>query len=155
MNFIKGYLQPASKKSNRKAADEKKTTPTEPVELVVTPPPGSFTFETPAGSRPSRPNSVYPSGDFRNAPRESLLDIKSDVMVNWLHQQQLEKLWAMENGTEGVVLKKARGDFTCSPPVLRTQPFFEQVIAMNVRVSHYLLVVSENTYVNLCLNSVP
>jgi hypothetical protein len=136
MNTIKGYLQPASKKS-KKAVDEKKATPTASIELVVTPPLGSPSLQTPAGSRfSSRPGSIYPSGDFRNAPRESILDIKSDVMVNWLHQQQLEKLWAVENGTEGVVLKKSRGDFACSPAILRTNIFFEQVVAMNVRVSN-------------------
>ncbi|CZR60536.1 uncharacterized protein PAC_10432 [Phialocephala subalpina] len=130
MNAIKGYLQPASKKPKA----EKKSIPTPPIELTVTPPLGSPLSTTPAGSRfPSRPSSLYPAGDFRNAARESILDIKSDVMVNWLHQQQLEKLWAVENGNEGVILKKGKGDFACSPAVLRHNIFYDQVIAMNVR----------------------
>ncbi|KUJ15797.1 uncharacterized protein LY89DRAFT_647797 [Mollisia scopiformis] len=138
MNVLKGYLQPGAKKgkkgSKTAAVEENKTSLTAPIELNVTPPQGSPTFQTPAGSRfSSRPASIYPSGDFRNAPRESILDIKSDVMVNWLHQQQLEKLWAMENNSEGVILKKAKGEFACSPAGLRNNVFFEQVIAMNVR----------------------
>ncbi|KAF8865138.1 hypothetical protein BDZ45DRAFT_684657 [Acephala macrosclerotiorum] len=137
MNAIKGYLQPVSKKSkktSKNAAEEKTTTPPASFEMDITPPLESPMSITPAGSRfSSRTSSLYPAGDFRNTTRESLLDIKNDVMVNWLHQQQLEKLWAMENGSEGVILKKGRGDFACSPAVLRHNVFYSQVVAMNVR----------------------
>ncbi len=139
MNALRDYLQPASKKSknaSKKADNEEKSTDSAPIELLDTPSLGSPTSQTPAGSRfSSRPSSIYPAGDFRNATRQSILDIKSDVMVNWLHQQQLERLWGMENGREGIVLKKSKGDFTCSPPALRSNLFFNQVVAMNVRVS--------------------
>src|SRR3954470_16893561 len=64
---------------------------------------------------PSRPTSTYPEGDFRNGPRESVLDIKSDVMVSYLHQQQLEKMSANGAPGEGVILKKSKGNFTCFP----------------------------------------
>ncbi|KAE8454018.1 hypothetical protein EG329_007794 [Mollisiaceae sp. DMI_Dod_QoI] len=137
MNALRDYLQPASKKSknaSKKADNEEKSTDSAPIELLDTPSLGSPTSQTPAGSRfSSRPSSIYPAGDFRNATRQSILDIKSDVMVNWLHQQQLERLWGMENGREGIVLKKSKGDFTCSPPALRSNLFFNQVVAMNVR----------------------
>lgn len=133
MNALKGYLQPASKKSNKKT-----TFAPPPVELQNTPPrsPNDSGFQTPAGGRLSRPASIYPVGDFRNSPRESVLDIKSDVMVTWLHSQQLERMWGHENDNEGVVLKKQRGDFTCSPATLRGSIFFDQVMAMNVKVSN-------------------
>jgi hypothetical protein len=54
-------------------------------------------------------------------PRESIFDIKADVMVSWLHQQQLERLWSANMSGEGVVLKKARDNFTSSPPMLRNE----------------------------------
>ncbi len=65
------------------------------------------------------------------------MDIKHDVMVNWLYQQQLEKLWGSCLPHEGVVLKKARGDFICCPPSLRDHEsmLFQQVSLLNVKVS--------------------
>ena len=97
------------------------------------------------GSRPtssyqqggSRPTSSYPQGDFRNSAYEDILDIKSDVMVNYLYQQQLERMWTIGNPTEGVVLKKSRANYTCSPEILHREVggFFDVVAAMNVRVS--------------------
>lgn len=84
-----------------------------------------------------RSSSLYPEGDFRNGPRESVMSVKADVVVSWLHQQQMEKLWAVGAPGEGVVLKKTKDDFTCCPPSLRTDPsgIFDYITAMNVRVS--------------------
>jgi hypothetical protein len=85
----------------------------------------------------SRPSSIFPAGDFRNGDSGSILDIKADVMVNWLHQQQMERLWSSEFPGEGVVLKKARDSFVCSPDKLQDEKngFYDNVVAMNVRVS--------------------
>jgi hypothetical protein len=64
------------------------------------------------------------------------LDIKTDVMVNWLHHQQMEKMWSRGMPGEGVVLKKARNDFAFSPETLRMESnFVDMVEALNVRVS--------------------
>jgi hypothetical protein len=83
MNSLKGYLKQGKKESL-------KINP--PIELAITPPLGSPISTAARTPLSSRPLSLYPAGDFRNAPRESILDIKADVMVSWLHQQQLEKL---------------------------------------------------------------
>lgn len=58
-------------------------------------------------------------------------------MVNYLHQQQLERMWTIDNPTEGVVLKKSRANYTCSPGILHAEVggLFDMVAAMNVRVS--------------------
>ncbi|PQE05755.1 glycosyltransferase family 2 protein [Rutstroemia sp. NJR-2017a BVV2] len=111
---------------------------------------------------PSRPTSMYPDGDFRNGPRESVLDIKSDVMVSYLHQQQLEKMWASGAAGEGVILKKSKGNFTCFPTQLETDPggLFEAVKLMNVkcamtvttRVIQIFLARQESEYVPLSEN---
>jgi len=47
--------------------------------------------DAPGGATPwvSRPASIYPMGDFRNSQAESVHEIKCDVMVNWLYQQQM------------------------------------------------------------------
>lgn len=97
---------------------------------------------TPSQSRPSSiltpsvRNSVYPRGDFRNS-QQTLMDVKNDMMVNWLYEQQMRKLYVFpENIGEGVVLKRARGDFTCCPPQLRAFQggFYDMIVKMNVRV---------------------
>ena len=75
-------------------------------------------------------------GDFRNSTMDEITDIKCDVMVNWLHQQQLEAMWASDGPGEGVVLKKTRENFTCCPGDLANyrNDFFDAVRALNVRV---------------------
>ncbi|KAF4633056.1 hypothetical protein G7Y89_g5069 [Cudoniella acicularis] len=71
--------------------------------------------------------------------------VKADVMLNWLHQQRLERLWATGLPGEGVVLKEARDNFTRSPATLRTHSnFFDQVVAMNVRFRRVLLEYSSH-----------
>ena len=56
-------------------------------------------------------------------------------MVNYLHQQQLEKMWSNGGIEEGVMLKKARDEFACSPKDLRQQRegFFDAVKQLNVK----------------------
>ncbi|EME46198.1 hypothetical protein DOTSEDRAFT_101420, partial [Dothistroma septosporum NZE10] len=99
-----------------------------------TPAPVSGTA-TPAWSRPA---SLYPSGgDFRNSQTDDLNEIKCDVMVNWLYQQQMERLWTAGGIDEGVVLKKTRGQYTCCPGDIVDEPygFFKAVETLNVRVA--------------------
>ncbi|KAH6655564.1 glycosyl transferase family group 2-domain-containing protein [Truncatella angustata] len=91
------------------------------------------------GSRPgsvySR-RSLYPAGDFRNSGRDSLLDVKADVMCNWLYQRQLEKQYVtgMLPG-EGVVIKKGKQNYACCPPQLQETPgsLYEMAMELNVR----------------------
>lgn len=146
MNALKGYLVPTKKPKKDEPSNQIVVTP--PIELTVTPPEGSIISSPGPSQPPSRPSSLFPSGDFRNLPRESVLDVKADVMVSWLHQQQLEKLWAFGIPSEGVVLKKARDNFTCCPATLRDEAngFFDNVVAMNVRVSPQFL----NSHCEFC-----
>lgn len=154
MDTIKGYLVPKQRKNN----GNKKAVAIPPVELTVTPPGGSPLASplSPSTKSPlsSRPASVYPAGDFRNGDSGNVLDIKTDVMVNWLHQQQMERLWSSEFPGEGVVLKKARDNFACSPASLRNESngFYENIVAMNVRVS---LVPFSTLILLISLNSAP
>ena len=66
-----------------------------------------------------------------------IIDLKNEMMCNWLYQQQLEKMWSTNGPEEGVILKKSRGDYLCGPTSLReTQNgIFEAVVKLNVRVS--------------------
>jgi hypothetical protein len=132
MNVLKGYFAPAKSGGTKKKGEGKEKAVVPAMEMTMAP--GSPAFKTPMSSRPA---SLYPEGDFRDQGRDSILDIKTDVMASWLHQQQLENLWAMQLPGEGVVLKKARDNFACCPASLYTEQngLFENVSAMNVRVS--------------------
>ena len=97
--------------------------------------PGSYTpgqSGTPWGSRPA---SLYPAGEGRLS-QDGFNDIKCDVMVNWLYQQQMERLWTAGGHDEGVVLKKSRHNYACYPPQLRDMQFglYESAMELNVRV---------------------
>lgn len=140
MNTLRGYFHPSSKKPSKRRENGEKAVLPSSLEMTTTPPQGSIN-STPMGSPlVSRPASLYPEGDFRNDTRENIIDIKADVMVTFIHQQQREKVWYSEAPNEGVVLKKGRKDFTCSPDSLRLERngLFEQVATLNVRVSHLL-----------------
>ena len=136
MGLFKSYLKP------HKKAEEAE--PAKPMEMstAVSTPLGVSGSGTPRYSL-SRPTSLYPTGDFRNSAMDDIKDIKADVMINWLHQQQLEKMWANGGQSEGVILKKSRDDYTCCPPELAqyTGDFFDAVRALNVRVCTFLHVV--------------
>ena len=71
------------------------------------------------------------------ASATDLTDMKCDLMVNYLRQQQEERLWAGQNADNGVVLKQARNQYACCPTSLgeRDDGFFNSVRLLNVRVS--------------------
>jgi hypothetical protein len=139
MNTIKGYFQPASKKPYAKDSKKglKHAAPVAPPMMLGGTPPVNSPTSTP-GRTPftSRPSSIFPDGDFRNTTPEGVADIKADVMVSWLHQQQVEKLWSTSLAGEGVMLKKARDSYSCCPPSMRNDEsgIFDHIAAMNVRV---------------------
>lgn len=78
----------------------------------------------------------YPKSGFRNGPVLQLVDIKTNVMVNWLHYRQQESMWMCGGWDEGVVLKKARDDYVCCPSELSEQSngFYDSVKRLNVKV---------------------
>lgn len=63
-------------------------------------------------------------------------ELKADVMVAWLHQRQLEKLWTKNGIGEGIILKKSKDDYTCCPSDLKSEPegIYEAVKLLNVKV---------------------
>src|SRR4051794_35839263 len=70
---------------------------------------------------------VTPSEAFRN-----------DIMLKFLYQRQLEKLWSDKSFNEqGVMLKRSKHDFICKPQnlLLRTDGLYDQVKLLNVKVA--------------------
>ena len=85
---------------------------------------------------PSLRNSFLPAHDARSRDSETINEIRNDMMVNWLYEQQLRKQYASgADPYEGVVLKKGRGAFACCPPQMAAIPdsLFAVVAQMNVR----------------------
>lgn len=99
------------------------------------------TAQVPSGSNSvpnSRPGSIFASGEARSTQNSALYDIKCDVMVNYLHQQQLERMWTIPSAPdEGVVLKKSRGQYTACPQEIspHLSAFAQAVEGLNVKVS--------------------
>jgi hypothetical protein len=135
MGGLKSYFHAVGKKG-RDGKNGNLETQAAPLEMTTTPPQSSLNVPRRSSLTHSRRSSQYPQGDFRNSAIEEVLDIKSDVMVNFLHQQQMERLWTSHMPSEGVVLKKSRGNYACSPDILRREidGLFDQVISMNVKV---------------------
>lgn len=68
-------------------------------------------------------------------------DIKHEVMVNYLYQQQSSHLWVNPNpapgessGDEGVLLRKSKGFYMACPTSLNNSLFAEACAALNVHV---------------------
>lgn len=69
---------------------------------------------------------------------EEMSDTRCEIMVSWLHQQQIERTWFDSRANdEGVVLKKSKGEYACCPENLADEPegFCKAVELLNVRVS--------------------
>lgn len=140
---LKSYFAPAkAKKDVEMKEKEKHAAPVvnekqDDSTMASTPRPFSQ-FNTPNGQSPwgSRPASIAPNGEYRMSQHEELNEIKCDVMVNWLYQQQMEKLWTAGGHDEGVVLKKGKGAYTCCPADIIEEPygFFKAIETLNVRV---------------------
>lgn len=85
----------------------------------------------------SRPQSS--SGRSTPSTHSSMFldDIKHEVMVNYLYQQQCSQLWVSDGSgeVEGVLLRKARGHYMACPSQLGSSPFAMACAAMNLQVS--------------------
>lgn len=136
MKSFKSYFHPVGKKDQ--------VSPHAAPAIVEKSNPSSFPPSQGPSRGGSRPVSLYPTGDFRNAALDEITQIKSDVMVNYLHQQQLEHMWSDGTPGEGVVLKRSRDQYTSCPAELSQYEggFFDAVRKLNVRVSLYKYTVS-------------
>jgi hypothetical protein len=137
MNAINGYFTRASKNPSKKGDDGKESTTAPAMEMSITPPSGlpiPAPIRTPLKSRPS---SIFPEGDFRNAPPGEHPRHQGGRHGQLASPATAGETVAANMSGEGVVLKKVRDNFTCSPPMLRNEAggLFDQVSAMNVRVS--------------------
>ena len=110
-------------------------------------------FQQSTASRPilSRNNSSYldspnASSILRSSTRTSSIgsttssfldDIKHEVMVNYLYQQQCSRLWVSDGSgeMEGVLLRKARRNYLACPLALADSELATMCAELNVQVS--------------------
>jgi len=80
-------------------------------------------------SRNSMSNRSTQSSQF-------LDDIKHEVMVNYMYQQQCAHLWVSDGSgeIEGVLLRKSKNTYMACPPQLGTSSFAVACAALNVQV---------------------
>ncbi|KXX82327.1 Glucans biosynthesis glucosyltransferase H [Madurella mycetomatis] len=83
----------------------------------------------------SRPQSISGRSVRSNGSSIFLDDIKHEVMVNYLYQQQCSHLWVSDGSgeIEGVLLRKSRGQYMACPPQLGSSPFALACAALNVQ----------------------
>src|ERR1700712_4904027 len=108
-----------------------------------------MTEKTPAGTSPhhsynmelqppaSRFGSSRNSLSGRSTQSSTFLDdIKHEVMVNYLYQQQCSHLWVSDGSgeIEGVLLRKSKNTYRACPPQLGSSPFAAACAALNVQV---------------------
>lgn len=84
----------------------------------------------------SRPQSTR-SGHSTPSNQSSVFldEIKHEVMVNYLYQQQCSQLWVSDGSgeIEGVLLRKSRGHYMACPPQLGSSPFAVAAAALNLQ----------------------
>jgi hypothetical protein len=117
----------------------KKPDPPAPVEVSEKPasvsPHASYNMEL------QPPNSRFGSSrnSMSNRSTQSstfLDDIKHEVMVNYLYQQQCSHLWVSDGSgeVEGVLLRKSKNTYMACPPQLGGSAFAAACAALNVQV---------------------
>ncbi|KAK6537028.1 hypothetical protein TWF281_001231 [Arthrobotrys megalospora] len=96
-------------------------------------------LEMPGLRSPSRVSSSRSSLNSPGSSRSSALieDIKHEVMVNYLFQQQCSQMWVADvtGEAEGVILRKSRNNYMACPPELGRSRFAAACAAMNVQVA--------------------
>jgi hypothetical protein len=113
------------------------------------PEPPAHILEKPASTspQPSYNMELRPPASRFDSSRNSLSnrstqsstfldDIKHEVMVNYLYQQQCSHLWVSDGSgeIEGVLLRKSRNTYMACPPQLGSSPFAAACAALNVQV---------------------
>jgi hypothetical protein len=128
MGLLKGYFV-----GNKNGKDDKsKTTAgtaTPPVELRSSMQVSSISTPT-TGMRGSHRFTAMTSNS-------SMVDIKNDLMLTWLHEQQQNHNWITRGNGEGVLLKRYRGEYVCLPRGLEhdASQIFDIIKEMNLSVS--------------------
>lgn len=94
-----------------------------------------YELQPPSTRFNSRPASLSARSYRSNNSSLIVEDIKHEVMVNYMYQQQCSQLWVSDGSgeVEGVLLRKSKGHYMACPPQLGTSPFAVACAALNVQ----------------------
>ncbi|TLD18431.1 hypothetical protein PspLS_10083 [Pyricularia sp. CBS 133598] len=94
-----------------------------------------YELQPPSTRFSSRPASLSARSYRSNNSSLIVEDIKHEVMVNYMYQQQCSQLWVSDGSgeVEGVLLRKSKGQYMACPPQLGTSPFAVACAALNVQ----------------------
>ncbi|KAI6359468.1 hypothetical protein MCOR25_007041 [Pyricularia grisea] len=94
-----------------------------------------YELQPPSTRFSSRPASISARSYRSNNSSVIVEDIKHEVMVNYMYQQQCSQLWVSDGSgeVEGVLLRKFKGQYMACPPQLGTSPFAVACAALNVQ----------------------
>ncbi|EMC94584.1 hypothetical protein BAUCODRAFT_149721 [Baudoinia panamericana UAMH 10762] len=123
-----GYLKSSKKAEKEKAPQASDTSNNEQPDWREKPHPP---FAQDGSENPRASLSSTKSG----TPRTSFMeDIRHEVMVNYLFQQQCANLWIGDSTgyTEGILIRKLRGSYLACPPDLIHSQFAAGVMALNL-----------------------
>jgi hypothetical protein len=133
-NYFKTEGQPPA--ADRPASIQRERRPSNLVEK----PPGEprrsdVGTHPPTPRHASRPQSISGRSARSDVGSMFLDDIKHEVMVNYLYQQQCSHLWVADGSgeIEGALLRKSRGQYMACPPQLGSSPFAQACAALNVQ----------------------
>lgn len=127
-----GFFKLGKKKGGDVEMTEKKTGAAAPVEPWIPDAPKW------PGSLASRHGSTTDlSSSLGGLNGATYLDVKCEVMAQWLHSKQEEKIWTSGEPGEGVLVKKQKGSYAYSPAGLIEDGsgLYEAVNQLNARVS--------------------
>jgi hypothetical protein len=119
------------------SADRQQKTQSPPASEKPSSPAGNDMELQPPSKFSSRPQSISARSTRSNMSSMMLDEIKHEVMVNYLYQQQCSHLWVSDGSgeVEGVLLRKSRGHYMACPPELGNSALAVACAALNVQVS--------------------
>ena len=130
---IQGYFRASKVKSDTSMPANKPQMPEQPPQTLRSPHDIAKDFAPPGASFRDSPDNRSIS-----STRSSFFDdIKHEVMVNYLYQQQCSHLWVSDGSGqhEGIVLRKAKNEYLSCPPQLVDSTFGRACAELNVQTA--------------------
>lgn len=129
-----------------KPAPPAATAPPPQSSTVMTEKPGAaVSSQRPSMNAQPRSSRASIAPSIRSNRSSFIDDIKHEVMVNYLYQQQCSHLWVSDSSgdSEGVLLRKARNHYLACPPQLANSVLAMACAELNVQVEKTVPIASD------------
>ncbi|KAF2848353.1 hypothetical protein T440DRAFT_500482 [Plenodomus tracheiphilus IPT5] len=125
--------------SHSKEAEKTDVTDQQPLSIVTTPQRAPPDILTHAASSDQSGNGRPPNSDIEEACSSTgsdiIRDIKCEILANWLHTKQQEKIWTSGAVGEGVFVKRSKGNYAYAPQSIAADGsnLCQLIVKMNLR----------------------